>query len=96
MANSKDGQQFFDAALVLDRTEISGIALARVLTAFPFMTIKVITGIYWQALRLWLKRVPYVPHPKKMNPTKMDPTKTGLTKAGSTKKKSDRVVIQQP
>lgn len=91
MANSKDGKRFFDAALVLDRTEISGTALARVLTVFPFMTIKVITGIYWQALRLWLKRVPYVPHPGKTDPTKAGPTKTGPTK-----KKSDRIVIQQP
>ena len=106
MANSKDGKRFFDAALVLDRTEISGAALARVLTAFPFMTAKVVTAIYWQALRLWLKRVPYVPHPKKMDQAKTDPTKTGSTKTGSTKtgstktgptkKKSDRIVVQQP
>jgi DUF1365 family protein len=31
---------------------------------FPLMCIKVITAIYWQALRLWLKRVPFIAHPK--------------------------------
>lgn len=65
MANSKDGKRFFDAAITLRRTEISGAALARVLIAFPFSTLKVISAIYWQALRLWLKRVPLHVHPEK-------------------------------
>jgi len=65
MANSKDGTRFFDAAITMRRTEISGTSLARVLLTFPFMTFKVIFAIYWQALRLWLKRVPLFVHPDK-------------------------------
>ena len=65
MANSKDGQRFFDAAMTLKRTEISGLSLARVLVTFPLMTVKVITAIYWQALRLFLKRCPLYVHPDK-------------------------------
>lgn len=63
MANSKDGERLFDAALILRRTEISGRSLAGVLLKFPLMTVWVIVAIYWQALRLWLKRVPVHTHP---------------------------------
>ena len=65
MANSKNGSRFFNAAITMRRTEISGASLARVLLQFPFMTFKVILAIYWQALRLWLKRVPLFVHPEK-------------------------------
>jgi DUF1365 family protein len=27
------------------------------------MTGKIAAGIYWQALRLWWKKIPFVPHP---------------------------------
>jgi DUF1365 family protein len=65
MANSSDGQRFFDASIRLKRTEITGASLGRVLLQFPFMTVKVITAIHWQALRLWLKRCPVYAHPRK-------------------------------
>ena len=65
MTNSRDGQRFFDAAIKMQRTEISGPALARVLATFPLMTVKVVAAIYWQALRLWLKRCPLYIHPGK-------------------------------
>jgi DUF1365 family protein len=63
MENSKDQRKLFDATLELVRTEISGLALARILITYPLMTFKVIVGIYWEALRLWLKRVPVYDHP---------------------------------
>ena len=65
MANDADGQRVFSASIALQRTEISSTSLARVLVTFPFMTLKVISGIYWQALRLWMKRVPFHVHPNK-------------------------------
>ena len=65
MANSSGGKRMFDASINLTRTDISGRALASVLARFPFMTVKIIAGIYWQAFRLWLKRCPLYAHPDK-------------------------------
>lgn len=65
MANSKDGERFFDATMILDRKRISGLSLAGVLLRFPFMTAKIVVAIYWEALRLWVKRCPFYSHPGK-------------------------------
>ena len=49
----------FDATLALHRRELSPWPLLR----YPFMTARVIAGIYTQALRLRLKGAPYHPRP---------------------------------
>lgn len=64
MENLRGGETFFDSTLTLQRREIDGANLARVLFKHPFITAKVVTGIYCQALRLWWKKVPFHPHPK--------------------------------
>lgn len=63
MENARNGEKYFDASMTLRRREISGAALNLVLLKYPLMTLRVIAAIHWQALRLWLKRCPYHPHP---------------------------------
>ena len=66
MENWKDGQPQFDATLTLRREPLDGKSLARALAAFPLITLKVSALIYWQALRLLLKRTPFFTHPDKL------------------------------
>ena len=63
MENRRGGERMFDATLMMERRPITTASLAGALARFPFMTGKVIAAIYWQALRLWLKRCPAYPHP---------------------------------
>lgn len=65
MEDHKDGEMLFQADLELQRAEITGARLARMLCLYPPMTMKVVAAIYWQAFRLWIKGAPFYTHPKK-------------------------------
>jgi hypothetical protein len=67
MENYRDGRKEFDATLTLQRQEITAASLARALLSFPLITLLVITLIHWQALKLFIKRVPVHTHPDKIN-----------------------------
>lgn len=56
-------QPELEAHLELSRRALTAANLARVLWRYPLMSTQVIGAIYWQALRLWLKRSPVYDHP---------------------------------
>jgi DUF1365 family protein len=45
------------------RRPLSAVNLLRAFLAFPLLTLKVIGGIHWEALKLWVKGVPLVHRP---------------------------------
>jgi uncharacterized protein len=65
MENWRAEQRAFDATMRLERQPLTRGSLRRTLLNHPLMTTKVVSAIYWQALRLWLKRTPFFTHPEK-------------------------------
>jgi DUF1365 family protein len=60
---SRNQEHIFHANLNLVRVPITGTTLATTLLRYPWMTAKVVCGIYWQAFKLWWKKTPFYPHP---------------------------------
>ena len=61
MQNWQGGRKVFEADLALRRTPLDGATLRRYVLNFPWMSLRTVSAIYWQALRLWLKKVPFFP-----------------------------------
>lgn len=60
-------KKVFDATLVLHRIPATGSIQTKTLLRFPLMTARIFWAIYWQALKIFLKKVPVFTHPDKSN-----------------------------
>jgi uncharacterized protein len=61
----KDGKRFFISTLTGNRVALTDARLLQYFFSFPLITLKVIGLIHWQALKLWLKKLPF--HKKDAN-----------------------------
>lgn len=64
MENHREGKKVFDATLMLRTSASKATPFKEILRYSPLITYKVALAIYWQALKLWMKGVPFHSHPK--------------------------------
>lgn len=64
-SESDANNKVFDASLSLERRAMNQAQLRRVLIRHPAQTATIVAGIYWQALKLFIKGLPYFQHPNK-------------------------------
>lgn len=62
MENWRDGEKLFEARLSLQRQTLDAAGLRRHVLAFPWMSLRTLTAIYWQALLLLFKGTPLHAH----------------------------------
>ncbi|PMH46762.1 chromosome partitioning protein ParA [Vibrio sp. 10N.286.49.B3] len=55
-------RKIFDATLSMQSQPFNSKILLKHLIKTPIMAVKVMVGIYWQALKLWLKGAPFYSH----------------------------------
>ncbi|MEI7994294.1 MAG: DUF1365 domain-containing protein [Methylococcaceae bacterium] len=65
MQLQQDNECCFDATLQLKAKAMASAEMRNLPLRFPFLTLSVVIAIYWQALRLWLKGIPFYSHPEK-------------------------------
>ena len=63
--NVRDEEKLFDATFKMQREKLTKTALIKNLIRVPAMTISTVVGIHWEAVKLYLKGIPYVPYVKK-------------------------------
>lgn len=57
-------EKLFDASLVMKKQPLTKTNLSKVWCQLPIMTVKVVFNIYWQALQLFIKRIPFLGYQK--------------------------------
>ena len=87
LGTTRSGEQLFDASMRLTRRELNPRNLVRMTLRYPLMTARIVTAIYYQALKLWWKKCPFYAHPDKKSVSPPPPRRSRRTMTAST---SDR------
>jgi hypothetical protein len=59
-----ENEKVFEASLVMRQKAFTKTNLFKIWCQLPIMTVKVVLSIYWQALKLFIKRVPFIGYQK--------------------------------
>lgn len=62
--NITSGDKVFDATMVMQMHSMTKASLRKILIMHPAMTVATVLKIYWQALKIWFKKIPYISPPK--------------------------------
>ena len=47
-----------------ERKAVTTRAIAGLLLRLPFLTLKIVAAIHWEAMKLWIKGMKYIPRPE--------------------------------
>ena len=63
--NLKDSKIIHESILKLRKHAFNQNQLLKIVTQFPFITLRVVSAIHWQAVKLWLKGATFYSNPGK-------------------------------
>lgn len=66
----REGERCFDATFMAERKPFDSSSMRALPLRYPLQCLRVVGGIYWQALRLWLKGIPFYSHPNSDDSTR--------------------------
>lgn len=65
---TRDGTPVLDATLAGQRRELNDRAIVGQVLRMPWMTVKVVAGIHWEALKIWLRGAKFHRKPEPLQP----------------------------